>query len=320
MRKDPLRWMPWDVDDWLDPDISVMHPTARAGYFDLLCWQWKIDGLPNDDEQLRLRARLSKLEWPKYKERILARFTLDDDGKYRQHRCKEEKERAINRLEEIHGKRSEAAKSRWNNANAMQLQCKTMLHNSTVQDITVHDTPPTPPRGTTTVFDQQKEVETLLAGYKAGAEPDTPDEGDEENARKAIGQVTAGLRAGGKLLFLRELSQYPPLQVCIAAKEWLELPELPRGDPKPYFLGIVRRSAAIKYTRYADKLDAKGEQLATNRRKAEAREGKPMGQPASDARHTPGFHKAGDVLRNLPEVRRACEAGGRTATEDSHDV
>lgn len=349
MADDTLRWMPVDVPDWmLDPNVERMPAAARAGYFDLLCRQWYYGSLPDDDSVLKRFARLTEKEWKTHREIIMERFKKDSSGRLKQPRCERELDKAKYIAEQAsnHGRLGASArweKDRQSKTNAMPEHCpsiaRAMAESCTdLTDLTDQPTDPRaredtasaggngeekhpPPRGTTTVFDQQAEITELLDRYTAGDDPFTPDPEDEANARKAIDQITAGSRPGAKLLFLRTLAQFEPLQVCMAAHDWLNLPDLPTGDPKGYFIGMVRGSGKRKYVRYADRVEVKRERTQQDARKREARgKDKPVDQPPPDASPVPGVHRVGDVLRNLPAVRRARTTTRQTPPEKADDV
>lgn len=370
MKKDPLRWMPLDVVDWLlDPGVAAMPATARAGYLDLLCHQWYHDALPPDDAALQKLARLSPEEWEAHKTEILSHFKTDPDGNLRQRRCDQTKQAQAKRMRSRVYQTRNAAQLRWkkDKRNDTQNQDVTPLRNAhasshahanamqthTEREREIREreeryTPPTsrppenqhvespvekhppeaepfrPPQGTTTVFDQLAEIDRLQGAYVAGPDTDplSPDTEDAGNALAAIDQLTKGLRPGAKIVFLRELAQFDPLQVCIAAHDWLNLTDPPRGDPKRYFVGMVRKGAATKYAKYADQVERRSERKLRENSTGHkvGTEDQSMGRPPADARSTPGFHAARDILRNMPEVQRACEARGWTPTEESDDL
>jgi len=354
MKKDPLRWMPWDVVSWFTSRrVSGLSPLARGVYFELLCRQWYEGSLPPSDEELAVCGRVTFDQWREVKTSVLQFFEKDEHGMLRQERCDDEKQHALARLKRFQKQTRPATKARLRKikerkelprdvdvTSHVTKEPDRTLPDRTGQDITLPDPPPlppprptddvrggngeekfTPPRGTTTVFDQQAEIAKLLDRYRAGDDPLTPDPEDAENALKAIDQITAGSRPGAKLIFLRTLAQFEPLQVCMAANDWLNLPDLPAGDPKGYFVGMIRGSGKRKYVRYADRVETKQERTQQDARKRadQGTDGKPVDQPAPDARHTPGFHSAGDILRDLPPLQRARQAGGRTPPTETDD-
>jgi uncharacterized protein YdaU (DUF1376 family) len=333
--------------------VASLTPLARGVYAELLFRQWYEGGLPGTDEELAICARCSPEEWSEVKKSVLQFFTKSRDGKLRETNCEREKRTAKNNLNAFRKKTENARKERLRKRQQdNELFCPQNEDSSVTEepdrtgpyqtgpDRTLPDPSPLPPphppavvrsgngeekhpppRGTTTVFDQQAEITELLDRYTAGDDPFTPDPEDEANARKAIDQITAGSRPGAKLLFLRTLAQFEPLQVCMAAHDWLNLPDLPTGDPKGYFIGMVRGSGKRKYVRYADRVEVKRERTQQDARKREARgKDKPVDQPPPDASPVPGVHRVGDVLRNLPAVRRARTTTRQTPPEKADDV
>lgn len=327
-KKDPLQWMPVNVTDWkLSKAVRKMPAAARSGYFELLLTQWIEDGLSSDRDEIEMDSRLSKKEWRRYGDLILSMFELCEDGKYRNKRCSEERINAVNRLETFRARTKAAtdARKKQRNDNVTYNVTKTVtcVQDRTVQDSTRHNSntnPPLPPTpvGTVTVFDQEAEIAQRLDAYKPGPGETDPDEEDYSNALKAIEQVTAGLRPGAKAIFLRELAQFPPLQVCMAGDEWLKMEHPPRGDPKPFFMGIVRRSAATRYLKYTGKLEQKADERLQKTRRTE---GEQVGSVRPNRIHNGGPTPIGDtVLRTLPKVRRACENAGQPPPKKADDV
>lgn len=118
-KKDCYRWMPWDVIDWLLSDArKELHPTARSGYFDLLCQDWKDNGLSADNKRLQLDSGLSQKQWKRHGEKILSRFVLEEDGKYRNPRVKKEKSLAIDNLDKSRERTRAAREARFGICNS----------------------------------------------------------------------------------------------------------------------------------------------------------------------------------------------------------
>jgi len=107
--------MMWYPEAWLSsPDVMVMSPEARSGYFDILCAMWLAGGrLKNDDKTLQLLSRLDRKTWRKVRDSIVSKLHETEDGFVQQSRLSEE----FARTEKLLSDRKEAgkagAKKRW---------------------------------------------------------------------------------------------------------------------------------------------------------------------------------------------------------------
>jgi hypothetical protein len=152
-----------------------------------------------------------------------------------------------------------------------------------------------------TVFDFQKEIDGLMARYEIG-------KGSFEFDAEERGWFDALLGDGPKnprarLLFLRELDSYNPMQIAMALEKYQEIEKRPQR-PWRYFLAMVV-DAADRFTKRADEIDQQEERRGLHdRTHKEFQEQRPEAAAAEDQRHDEGFNTAGAILRNMPEVRR----------------
>lgn len=78
--------------------LRMTRADQVGAYFLLLCAAWQEDppaSLPNDDQILSAYAKMNAVEWAEQKAVVLAPFTLDKDGRYRQKRLRKEYDKAI---------------------------------------------------------------------------------------------------------------------------------------------------------------------------------------------------------------------------------
>ncbi len=80
------QWMPFKIDAFRgSPAVQAMHPAARAGYLYLLCSAWQTEDctLPNDDMALADMSGLGDELWKQHKDRIMRKFDLGHDDRFR---------------------------------------------------------------------------------------------------------------------------------------------------------------------------------------------------------------------------------------------
>jgi len=134
--------MPWDVTDWLFSDAkATLHPSAQAGYFNLLCHDWINNGIEADTKRLRQYSGLSSKLWDRHAKNILKYFAIGEDGKYHNPRVLKEKALAITRLEKNKERTEAARKAREKlcNSSVTEKQQKSVTDTVTAtQDRTVH--------------------------------------------------------------------------------------------------------------------------------------------------------------------------------------
>lgn len=64
-------------------------PGPRVIYFELLCAQWAVGGLPDDEHQLRDRVRIPAKDWKESWPLVSPYFPVDTDGRRRNRRLEE---------------------------------------------------------------------------------------------------------------------------------------------------------------------------------------------------------------------------------------
>lgn len=356
-KKDPISWMPWYVIDWLmDPEIGGMSGDARAGYFDLLCWQWYQGGLPDDDQALQRRSRLAPEVWARERETIRALLQKCDDGKLRQSRCVTERDNAL-RLVQMRKKRTEKARqvrlqrlrnrrkqkridcdSHCGNTVTDQLQANRTLH---LQDITI-----------------QEEEERLSQDPKKepeqAADPPAPDGGNGKDQRIPAGHFTHFDWEPRRDALLARYFSHPGTDLdawkenfaelfCgddgkprriqtivgfleeasqfdvgqVAAAMAVMVGREVRGDRMRYLMALIRKDAG----RYQAKMQR--EEIRREEREHQERarsQSQPVGQSAADALPRSCGNLVRDVvLRTLPPVRRARGPEERASAEASND-
>lgn len=111
-------YFPFFTKDWLSaPEITMMTPAQEGAYIRLLAISWSEGAaLPADKKKI---MRLSRLTDAEDLNPVLEQFEKRDDG-YVNLRL----EREYNKMVEKSEKRRAAARVRWCDANAMQMQCK----------------------------------------------------------------------------------------------------------------------------------------------------------------------------------------------------
>lgn len=300
-KKDPLRWMPWDVVSWmLSRRVAALSPLARGAYFELLCRQWYDGALPSDDASLCICARVSPDQWAEAKTSVLQFFEEDENGGLRQSRCEQEKQEAIGRLKRFEKRAKKAANYRWqkqrDNNDLMLDGCNkhTRSRNKTktipipsvspFSDAPKPDAPTGafPPPGHTTVFDDQAELEKLTRSYDPL--------GPEKNlVLESVRLCTESLRPAARLTLLRDLSQFPPGQVSFGSKRFLE-----NGKDKgrQYYLAVVK-GVGKEWAHLEDERERKAERKAQNQRIVEAAKAKSLRDGKESIR------QAGDIAKTL---------------------
>jgi len=154
-----------------DINVVMMNMEQRGQYITLLCYDWKSDGLPNDESVLSALCNGNAIAM-----QVLNCFELCDDNKLRNPRLSREREKQASRRKKM----SDNAKSRWtkekqskqkhskSNAIALQKQCSSSSSSSSPSNNT-----PIVPKGSgyTQEFDsfwaKYPKKDGKLAAFKA---------------------------------------------------------------------------------------------------------------------------------------------------------
>lgn len=319
-KKDPLRWMPWDVVAWLlSRRVASLSPLARGVYFELLNRQWYDGSLPSDDDGLAVCARVTSEEWAAVKKSVLPFFESDENGGLRQSRCEQEKRAAKKRLSAFQKRTKNASKARWqkrtkDNAllrDGIRYGSATEEQDRTGQDKTGQYHPPKPPTDvpakpteperippptasqkpypSMTVFDQEQECKVMLKRYDALGP-------DRRFVDETFQACSGHMRPGGRLIFLRDFEPFPVGQILLAAKAFLAL-TAPPHQPSRYFFGMVR-NAGKEWAARENEAERKAEAREQNRRVLDA-----VKQRSLDNRPSKAGNIAGNILKSL-ETRK----------------
>jgi uncharacterized protein YdaU (DUF1376 family) len=117
-------YLPFYGDDFYsDSKVENMNLEQEAIYVRMLWAAWKQDiagSLPSDEKVLVKILRITKAQWLRNKDMVLAPFYFADDGRWHQKRSESECSKAANRSEVARKK----AEKRWHRSDAGALQAQ----------------------------------------------------------------------------------------------------------------------------------------------------------------------------------------------------
>jgi uncharacterized protein YdaU (DUF1376 family) len=104
--------MPFNIKAWLSsPSVKMMTPAERGGYIQLLCYCWKMNGLPDDDGKLAALSDLGE-DWKKGSGAKLRKCFRKRRGKLYSERLENERKRVIEQIEKSRRGGLSSAKAR----------------------------------------------------------------------------------------------------------------------------------------------------------------------------------------------------------------
>jgi uncharacterized protein YdaU (DUF1376 family) len=314
--------MQLDIDDLLmDPRWIGMTCAARGAYIQLLAHQWRQGYLPDDLKLLQKISGTNNREWKRIWSEIGERFDGLGSGKLINRRCEKDRNRAMSRklsLSERGRKGAEVKHS--GHATAMQrpvaeacnglgnekVKVKEKVKGtSEVECSTEKNLANKPPPNSElpsggTMFDYADQIKALEARYRdTGHGAEQFDKNELRDFMGVVGEIAPKPRQ--RLGLLMALKPFNLVQIAIALDGWAALTDPPR-QPAPYFTGMVR-NAGGKAAKMLDDYDRQQEKRR-QRDAATQQAQPPQDTPTAHRSRPAGFHTVGDVLRNLPEVRR----------------
>ena len=314
-KDDRLRFMQLDIDDIeQDPNWITMGSACRGAYITLLMHQWRQGYLPSDPRKLMMIAREIPTTWADIWPHLEPLFTIAGEQCFNK-RCKKDRERVENRRKTLVAKGKKGAQVRWHshspgyppgNAHPMakeKVKVKEKVKGTSEVECSTENLSKQGGGNSEllsgrSIFDRDGIITKLQARYAVGRGDDEFSADEHTRFHDLLSKIAP--KQTQRLGLLQQLADHSRVAILLALADWDKLDD-PPNRPAPFFVAMVRDRGG-KAARMQDKWDQQKEEKQRHEQTRQAHQGQDT--TTAHRSHPAGFHTVGDVLRNLPEVRR----------------